>query len=201
MAAQLYGSPTRSGRRRDQRKTVTTSASGHEQRRDDGGREQGAGRDRRDRCVDHRRDAGRHDRADQRRARAQADGELGRVALLPHVADLDRADAGRIGQRRAAHPREAEADRDVHVGEAGAQRAEQEEGGVVQAVGDLRSGRHDPDHDEQRDGEQRPAVDALHHQAHAEVQGVVLDQQVDQRRARGWRTPSGREEGTGRGSR
>ena len=42
------------------------------------------------------------------------------IPLLPHVADLDRADPGRVGQRGAAHPREAEADGDVHVGEAGA---------------------------------------------------------------------------------
>ena len=123
----------------------------------------------RHRRVHDGRDARRHDRADQRRARAEPDRELRRVALLAHVADFDRADPGGVGQRSATHPREAEADADVHVGQAGTQRAEQQDRRVVQPVGDLRPGGHDADQDEQRNGQQRPAVDPLHDQPHGQV--------------------------------
>ena len=170
VAAQLYGSPTRSGLPRDQRKTVDDERQCHEDRRDDGGREQGAGRHCGDRRVHDCWNAGRHDRADERRARAQADREFGRVALLPHVVDLDRADARGIGQRRAAHPRKAEADRDVDVRETGSERTEHEERGVVQPIGDLGSCCHGSDQDEEGHGQQWPAVDPLHHEPDAQVE-------------------------------
>ena len=140
--------------------------------------EQGTGGHRGDGREDDRRDARRHDRADERGAGAQADRELRRVALLAHVVDLDRPDAGRVGERGAAHPREPEADADVDVREARAERAQQHEHGVVQARGDLGARGHDPDQDEQRDGQQRPAVDAADHEPDGEPEREPLGDQV-----------------------
>ena len=199
-AAQSYGSPWNCVLFRAQTQIVMHSAIVMRIAGIDRGGEQGAGRDRGHGGEHDGRDARRHDRADQRRTGAEADGELGGIALPSHVVDLDRPDAGRVGQCRAAHPREAQADADVHVGQAGAKWAEEQHGSVIESIGDLGPGRDDPDEDEQRDRQQRPAVDAGHREPEREPDRVPLADQVQQARARRSRTPSARAAGTGRGS-
>ena len=64
------------------------------------------------------------------------------------MVDFDRPDAGRVGQCGTAHPGEAQADADVHVGQAGTKWAEQQDGGVIESIRDLGPCRDDPDQDE-----------------------------------------------------
>ena len=59
-----------------------------------------------------------------------------RVAGSQHRRDLHLAQRGRVGDRRAAHPGEPEADADADVAQAAAHPAEQRQREVEEPVGD-----------------------------------------------------------------
>ena len=84
---------------------------------DEAAQEQRADRDVGHHAVDHERQGRRDDRPERGGCGRDADRELGRVAVVLHGLDLDGAEAGGIGDRRARHAGEDHRAHDVDVGE------------------------------------------------------------------------------------
>ena len=139
----------------------------HQQRHHDAGQdaghEQRADRDVGHHAVDDEGQRRREDRPERRGGGGDADRGLDRVAVVLHRLDLDRADAGGIGDRRARHAGEDHRADDVHVGEAALHPADEREREVVDAVGDAGDVHQVAGEDEERHGEQREALDAGDH--------------------------------------
>ena len=108
-----------------------------------------------------RRDARRHHGAHQRARGCQAGREPVRVASLEHLRDLDLARGRGIREGGAADPREADRGAQVDVREAGEPR-QQGTREVVEPCRDAELVGDRSDEDEQRNSEQRKAVDAVH---------------------------------------
>ena len=170
----------------------------HQHAGQDAGEEERADRDVGHHPVDHERQARRDDRPERRRGRGHADRELGRVAVLLHRLDLDRAEARGVGDRGAAHAGEDHRADHVDVAEPALQPAHQRQGEVVDAVGDAGVVHQVAGEDEERHRQQREAVDAADHAVdHHERRQVAADQDVDQRGAGhgdGHRNAAGHEE-------
>jgi hypothetical protein len=94
------------------------------------------------------------------------------------VRDLDLAQPRHVGERRAAHPREAHRSADVDVREVAPDPAQHRQAEVVEPVGDAQPVGHDADQDEQRDGEQRKAVEAVEGRFQGEPAGVPVGECV-----------------------
>ncbi len=154
----------------------------HQQGRHDRRGEEGAGRDRGQAGVDDGGDARRHHRRDQRGRADDAEREPLRVAGAQHRRDLQLAQRGRVGDRRAAHPREPQADADADVAEAAADPAEQGEREVEEPVGDAGVVGQAAQQDEQRHGEQREARGRAGDQPQRQAERLVGGDHVDQRR-------------------
>ena len=115
-------------------------------------------------------------------AAVMPDGELGRVAVVLHRLDLDRAEAAGVGDRGAGHAGEDHAAHDVDVPEPALQPADQREREVVDAVGDPGGVHQVAGEDEERHREQREAVDAADHAVdHGERGNRPRDPDVQQR--------------------
>ncbi len=161
----------------------------HEQRHhdagDDAAEKQRADRDVRHHSVDHERQRRRDDRPERRGCGGDADGELGRVAVILHRLDLDRAETGGIRDRGARHAGEDHRADDVHVREPAAHPARERHREIVDAVGDAGRVHQVAGEDEERHREQRKRVDAACHamQDH-EVRQTCDEMRVDERRAR-----------------
>jgi hypothetical protein len=105
--------------------------------------------------------------------------------VVAHRLDLDRAKARRIGDRRARHAGEDHRADDVDVTEAALHPSDQRQCEVVDAVGDPRVVHQVAGQDEERDREQREAVEPADHPVHDYHRRRAAGQQdVDERRAR-----------------
>ena len=170
----------------------------HQRARQDAGEEERADRGVGHHPVDHERQARRNDRAERRRRRGDADRELGRVAVLLHRLDLDRAEPGGVGDRGAAHAGEDHRADDVDVAEPALHPADQSKREVVDAGRDAGVVHQVAGEDEERHGEQREAVDAAHHPVDDdEGRQVAREQDVGERSAchgDGHRQPAAHEE-------
>ena len=155
----------------------------HQHAGQDAGEEERADRGVGHHPVDHERQARRDDRPERRRRGGHADRELGRVAVLLHRLDLDRAEAGGVGDRRAAHAGEDHRADDVDVAEAALHPADQGEREVVDPRRDAGVVHQVAGEDEERHGEQREAVDAADHPVDDdERRQVAREQDVGERR-------------------
>ena len=88
---------------------------GHEKPGDDAAQEEAAHRDPRDKRKHHHGDAGRENRADDRRGGGAGHGEFGRIAAFRHRLVLDLPEPGRVHHRRSGHSRKDQAAQDVRV--------------------------------------------------------------------------------------
>ena len=106
------------------------------------------------------------------------------VAVILHRLDLDRAEAGGVGDRGAGHAGEDHRADDVHVREPAAHPAGERHREIVDAVGDAGRIHQVAGQDEERHREQRETVDAAGHavQDH-EVRDAGDEVRVEQRRA------------------
>ena len=139
----------------------------HEQRHDDArdhpAEEERADRDVRHHAVDDEGQRRRDDRPERRRGGGDADRELGRVAVVLHGLDLDRAEAGGVGDRRAGHAREDHRADDVHLREPALHPADERDREAIDAAGDAGDVHEIAGEDEERHGEKREALDAGDH--------------------------------------
>ncbi len=139
----------------------------HEDRHHDAGdepaEEQRADRDVRHHPVDDEGQRRRDDRAERRRGGGHADGEFGRIAVVLHGLDLDGAEAGRVGNGGARHAGEDHRADDVDVAEPALHPADEGHGEAIDAPGDAGNIHQVTGEDEERDGEQRKALDAGDH--------------------------------------
>ena len=103
--------------------------------------------------------------------------------MVLHGLDLDRADAGGIGQRRAGHAGEDHRADDVHLRQTALHPADQRDGEAVDAAGDAGDVHQVAGQDEERHGQQREAFHPGDHALRQDHVGRhVVDQQVEQRR-------------------
>jgi hypothetical protein len=113
-----------------------------------------------------------------------ADRELGRIAMVLHGLDLDRAQPRGVGDGGAAHAGEDDRSHDIDMPEAALEPADQREREVVDAVGDAGVVHQVAGEDEEGHRQQREAVDAADHAVHhGERRQLAADQDVDQRAA------------------
>ena len=120
-----------------------------------------------------------------------ADRELGLVAMVLHGLDLDGAEAGGVGDRRARHAREDHRADDVDVPEPAAHPAGERHGEVVDAVGDAGRVHEVAGEDEERHGQQREAVDAAGHAVQDDEVGDARDEVRVEERGAGERDEHG----------
>ena len=135
----------------------------HQEARHDAGRKELPDRGIGDHAVDDERQRRGNDRADGGRGGGDADGEVGVVAGVAHRLDFDVAEPTGVGDRSARHAGEDDARADIHMAEPAVhppdRRARETEdacrdaGGVHQVSGE----------NEERHGDQREGVDAVHH--------------------------------------
>ena len=83
--------------------------------------------------------------------------------MLLHSLDLNRADAGGVGQRRAGHTREDQGANNVDLGEPALHPPDERKGEVVDTAGDTADIHQVAGHDEHWHGQQRKAIEALQH--------------------------------------
>ena len=131
----------------------------HQQAGDHAAHEQVADRGVGHQGEQHHGDRGRDDRADDGRGRSDGRGIAARVfAVARHHVDHDAAGAGEVGDRRARHAGEDNALHDVDVAEPAAEAADQGVAEAQQAVGHAADVHQLGRQQEQRNGEQHPAV-------------------------------------------
>ena len=156
---------------------------GHEHARDHPAEEKRPDRDVRHHAVDHEGQGRRDDRPEGGRGCGDAYGELGRVAVVLHRLDLDRAKPGRVRDRRAGHARKDHGADDVHVREPPLHPADKRNREAIDAARDTGDVHEVAGENEEGHREQREAFDAGDHplgQNH--VRGGAARQEVDQRR-------------------
>ena len=163
---------------------VSHHEDGHHGAGNDAAEEQRADRDVPHHAVDDERQRRRDDRPERRGRGGDADREFGRVAVILHRLDLDRAETGRIRDRGARHAGEDHRADDVDVREPAAHPARERDREIVDAVGDAGRVHQIAGQDEERHREQRETVDAARHavQDH-EVRIAGDEMRVDERRA------------------
>ena len=147
---------------RTQTKMYRARPTRHQHGRQDRTGEQGAGGDGCRRREEDRGDARRHHRAHQRAGRREPRREPVRVAGLEHLRDLHLARRRGVRERGTADPREPDRGAEVDVGEVAGEPRKQRPREVVEPRRDAEMVGDRADEDEQRDGEQREAVDAVH---------------------------------------
>ena len=130
------------------------------QTRDDAAQEKEADRGIRDQRVKHHRNRRRNDRPDDRGRGGDRAGIGDRIAVvLGHHADDDAADADGVGDRRARHTGENDIRHDIHVAEAAAKTADQNEAELQKPVSERADVHQIGRQDEQRHRKQDVAVE------------------------------------------
>ncbi len=156
----------------------------HQQPGQDAGGEQRDDRDaaaRRQRIDDHV-VARRNQNSDERGADRDVDGDVRRVAAPFHHRDHDRADRRRVGDCRARNAAEQGRGRDVDLGQAAAEPAEQRHREIDEFFRDSAIEHDLAGIDEERNGEQRVDVHARRHALIDDLGGQPVVEDREQRR-------------------
>ena len=146
----------------------------HDDARQDAADQQRADRDADGRAVDHHQDRRRDHDAHGRGAGGEADREALVVAALDHRRVEDAAERRGVGRAAAGDARQEHADDDVHMREPAAQVADHRHGELDEPLGDAADRHHAAGEEEERQRQQREAVDAVEHLLHRDGQRQAL---------------------------
>ena len=159
----------------------------HEDTRQNACEEQVADRDLRQEAVDHHDDARRNDGTNNGRGRAYGGRECRIEAALPHCLDLDEPEARCIRLRHTGHGGEDHAGHHVAVSESAADVPDEGMGKAENAIRDTGGVEQLACENEQRDRQQREAVDTRRHALHHDGERHHWIHQEVQQRAPGQR--------------